>query len=193
LRQGCILSPVLFSIFIDGLAEEVKKVGGAKYADIIVSLLLFADDIVLIAESPQMMQKMLDVVYNYSKKYRFRFNQSKSNIMIFGRKCNEKFRLGENELEVVDSYKYLGLLLDKNFIWKQHLEKVLDKARKKMRSPCAMGLREEDISTRALLRGWDVLIRPLLEYGAEIWGEKNWKEGENLQIEMGRKVLGLVK
>jgi hypothetical protein len=61
LRQGCILSPVLFSIFIDGLAEEVKKVGGAKYADIIVSLLLFADDIVLIAESPQMMQKMLDV------------------------------------------------------------------------------------------------------------------------------------
>ena len=86
MRQGCILSPVLFSIFIDGLAEEVKKVGGARYADIIVSLLLFADDIVLIAESPQMMQKMLDVVYNYSKKYRFRFNQSKSNIMIFGRK-----------------------------------------------------------------------------------------------------------
>ena len=62
LRQGCILSPVLFSIFIDGLAEEVKKIGGAKYADIIISLLLFADDIVLIAESPQMMQKMLDVV-----------------------------------------------------------------------------------------------------------------------------------
>ena len=89
-----------------------------------------------------MMQKMLDVVYNYSKKYRFRFNQSKSNILIFGRKCNEKFRLGENELEVVDNYKYLGLLLDKNFIWKQHLDKVLDKARKKMRSLCAMGLRE---------------------------------------------------
>ena len=62
---------------------------------------------------------MLDVVYNYSKKYRFRFNQSKSNIMIFGRKYNQKFRLGENELEAVDSYKYLGLLLDKNFTWKQ--------------------------------------------------------------------------
>jgi hypothetical protein len=74
--------------------------------------------------------------------------------MIFDRKCNEKFRLGENELEVVDSYKYLGLLLDKNFIWKQHLEKVLDKARKKMRSLCAMGLQEEGISARALLRGW---------------------------------------
>ena len=39
MRQGCILSPVLFSFYIiDGLAEEVKKVGGARYADIIVSL-----------------------------------------------------------------------------------------------------------------------------------------------------------
>ena len=38
LRQGCILSPILFSIFIDGLAEEVKKVGGVEYGEIIVSL-----------------------------------------------------------------------------------------------------------------------------------------------------------
>ena len=40
-----------------------------------MSLLLFADDIVLVAESEKMLQKMLDVVYKYSKKYRFRFNQ----------------------------------------------------------------------------------------------------------------------
>ncbi len=59
------------------------------------------------------------------------FNQSKSNIMIFGRNCLQKFKLGEKELQVVDSYKYLGLLLDKNFTWKSHLEKVLEKARKR--------------------------------------------------------------
>src|SRR2546429_9592506 len=80
LRQGCILSSVLFSIFIDGLAEEVKKVGGAKYEELVVSLLLFADDIVLVAENAKMLQEMLDVVYQYS---RFKFNKDKSNIMIF--------------------------------------------------------------------------------------------------------------
>src|SRR2546421_9185149 len=53
LRQGCVLSPILFSVFIDGLAEEVKKVGGAKYGKILLSLLLFADDIVLVAESEE--------------------------------------------------------------------------------------------------------------------------------------------
>ena len=74
LRQGCILSPVLFSIFIDGLAEEVKKVGGAAYGELVVSLLLFADDIVLVAENAK------EVVDQYSRKYRFKFNKDKSNV-----------------------------------------------------------------------------------------------------------------
>ena len=68
LRQGCILSPVLFAVFIDRLAEEVKKVGGARYGEIMLSLLLFADDIVLVADSPKVLQKMLNVVYKYSKR-----------------------------------------------------------------------------------------------------------------------------
>ena len=45
----------------------MKRVGGAKYGELVVSLLLFADDIVLVAENPKMLQQMLDVVYNYSK------------------------------------------------------------------------------------------------------------------------------
>ena len=90
LRQGCILSPILFSVFIDGLAEEVKRVGGAKYGEIMLSLLLFADDIVLIAESEEMLQRMLDVVYQYSRKYRFLFNQGKSNVMIFGKRSGRE-------------------------------------------------------------------------------------------------------
>jgi hypothetical protein len=36
-----------------------------------------------------------------------------------------------------------------------------------------------------------VLVRPIMEYGAELWGEKKWKEGEDLQMEMGRRVLGV--
>ena len=61
-----------------------------------------------------------------------------------------------------------------------------------MRALCAMGGRE-GISAKAMVRGWDVLVRPLMEYGAEIWGEKKWKEGEDIQMEMGRKILGVSK
>ena len=53
-----------------------------------------------------------------------------------------------------------------------------------------MGLKK-GISAKAMLRGWEVLVRPILEYGAEIWGEKNWVKAELLQLEMGRMVLGV--
>ena len=117
---------------------------------------------------------MLDVEFKYGKKYRFRFNSSKSQVMIFGsRKGNKqqkelKFRLGENELEIVEYYKYLGLLLDKNFSWKAHLSKILEKARRRMQALCGLGLRE-GISAKVMLRGWEVLVRPILECGGEIW------------------------
>ena len=146
----------------------------------------------LVAENAKMLQKMLDVVYAYSREYRFTFNIDKSNVMIFGRKGKHKFCLGNREVEIVDNYKYLGLILDTKVTWKPHLERILSKARKRMKALCAMGLRE-GVSARALLRGWEVLVRPVLEYGAEIWGEKKWKQGEDLQIEMGKKVLGVSK
>ena len=100
------------------------------------------------------------------------------------------FYLGDDEMKIVESYKYLGLILDTNFSFKAHLEKVTDKARKRMNALCTMGLSKE-ISAKAILRGWGVLVRPIMEYGAEIWGEKKWKEGEGLQNEMGRRVLGV--
>ena len=143
-------------------------------------LLLFADDIVLIADNPRMLQSMLNVCNEYSKKYRFRFNEDKSNVMIFCRKCKQKFCLGESELKIVENYKYLGLVLDSRFSFKTHLEKVEEKARKRTKALCGLGL-SKGISAKALLRGWEVLIRPVLEYGAEIWGEKEWKGGEGLQ------------
>ena len=61
-----------------------------------------------------------------------------------------------------------------------------------MQALCGLGLKES-VSARAMLRGWEVLVRPMMEYGSEIWGEKKWKEGEDLQLEMGRRVLGVSK
>ena len=80
--------------------------------------------------------------------------------MVFGGKSKGvKFYLGENELQIVGNYKYLGLMVERNFGWKQHLGDIVGKARKRMRALCGMGL-GEGVSAKALLRGWQVLIRP---------------------------------
>ena len=62
LRQGCILSPILFDIYINGLAEEIQnaKLGIKiiKYKNGKLGILMFADDIALMAEIPTRLQKI---------------------------------------------------------------------------------------------------------------------------------------
>ena len=75
LRQGCVMSPTIFSIFINRLAEDLKQTGkGVKWNDRRFNLLLFADDIVLIAQDEGDMQRMLDMAYECSQSMRFQFN-----------------------------------------------------------------------------------------------------------------------
>ena len=80
--------------------------------------------------------------------------------MIFGRRGRQqKFYLGKNELKIVKQYKYLGLTLDNRFSFNAHIDKMYDKARKRMKAVTGLGL-EEGVSAKSMLRGWEVLVRP---------------------------------
>jgi hypothetical protein len=142
-----------------------------------LSLLLFADDIVLVTNSAEQLQDMLDTVHEYSLQYRFEFNAKKSNVMVFSQqqknKMAEQMRLGQCVLEQKTSYKYLGLEVDQSWKWQQTKTRMLEKARKRMASVCALGLRRQKLSVRAAVRSWEALVLPILEYGCEIWGEGN--------------------
>ena len=86
-RQGCVLSPLLYAIFINGLVREINALNlgidinekGQK-----LSTLLYADDIVLITDSRPKLQQMLDSVANYAKKWRFELNPKKSEVVVLG-------------------------------------------------------------------------------------------------------------
>ena len=64
-QQDDSLSPMLFNVFMNNLVSEVKSLNyGVKLGDTTISILLYADDIALISESEDSLQKMLDVVNN---------------------------------------------------------------------------------------------------------------------------------
>ena len=70
--QGCSLSPILFSVFINDLLKEVELTGLGILlnSDKTVGGMLFADDFVGISDSKESLQKLIDVVYSYCSKWR---------------------------------------------------------------------------------------------------------------------------
>jgi hypothetical protein len=54
-----------------------------------------------------------------------------------------------------------------------------------------MGIQSGVLSVDAAKKIWMTLVRPILEYGAEVWGEQKWEEAEKLQRDMGKRILGL--
>ena len=122
-----LIIPVLFLIFIDGLARAVKaKREGVKLGNLNINVLLFADDIVLIADNEHDLQVLLDVVVDYSRKWDFNWNVKKSNIVVFSTRRNPvktNLFLGVQRLDQVPWYKYLGLELDAKLKYKECVDK----------------------------------------------------------------------
>ena len=117
IRQGGIISPVLFNIYIDILLQrlEANKVGcfiGNHYC----GCLGYADDICLIAPSVGSLQKMLDICSNFGIDYGLQFNASKSVCMHISKINRTAFDvyLGGNKLSWVKSFKYLGINVNCN-------------------------------------------------------------------------------
>jgi hypothetical protein len=75
---------MLFNLYINSLGEEINNAGlGIKYDDEQVGILMYADDVVCLAESPEDLQSMLDILDDWCRKWRLELNGSKTNVMIF--------------------------------------------------------------------------------------------------------------
>ena len=198
-RQGCVLSPILFNMFINGLAEEVKSLGlGVKVDDGEgnLSILLYADDICLIAENPRHLQRMLDAISVYSSRWRFQINLGKTAGVVFGMswKKGQETRLWYKgrRVEMRDRYKYLGMIFHCNGTWKVEKKKMIRKARRRVAAACSMLTSVGVIAVKDGLATWKGLIRPTLEYGCEVWcdeRDKTWEEAERVQTDMLRRIL----
>ena len=115
-RQGDSLSPTLFSVFLNDLAQEIKDTdSGVMISGLVLSILLYADDIVLLAPTPEKLQNMLDVVSRWCEKWGMQINVNKTQIMHVRNhqrpRSTFQFNCGGAPLAYTDSYKYLGVIL----------------------------------------------------------------------------------
>ena len=192
--QGCSLSPILFSVFINDLLKEVEKAElgihlgeGGK-----IGGMLFADDFVGLSDSKEQLQKLIDVVYSYCSKWRLKANITKSAVMVFTKEAVEgTWKWGEHDLPTVAKYTFLGIDFASNGAWDGHIKKVLDCGRKKVNQlHSVISNRDINLSARRLLLL--SVVRPSLEYGSEVWeGNKSQAAAlESVLLGGGKRILG---
>ena len=207
LRQGCLLSPLLFDIFINELGKEVNKLKkGVQCGNVNLSILCFADDLAVIAQSKEDLEALLKVVYDFSYRWRFKFNFDKCAVIEFHLKapkdkkiilgnctsictCGHHFTFGPKLINEVLVYKYLGIDLDYRLLLKEFKQRILNKARMNLSRSWAMGMSTGYFSIKASLNLWESLVRSVVEYGCQIWGDEAWLEGEKLLHDAGRRIL----
>ena len=114
-KQGGFLSSHLYNKLIDRLIESIIELDiGAHIGIINVSVIVYADDIIIISPRSIHLQKILDTCSDYGKE--LKFNPHKSNIIEFGKQIiqNNIFKIGDNKIPIVDEIIYLGITLNKN-------------------------------------------------------------------------------
>ena len=113
-KQGCILSPLLFNIFLSDLPKSLNPDNQVIiHENVCINCLIWADDVLLLSESEGGLQSMLNHLSTYFKANGLEINKNKTKCMIFnktGRLLRRKFYFARDKLENVRSYKYHGLL-----------------------------------------------------------------------------------
>ena len=116
-KQGGILSPDFFALYMNDLIEILKKSGlGCYLIKVCIACIFFADDIVLLSPSRKGLQRMLDICASYCKEFCLDFNVKKSKVMIIDSSavnydCYAPLRLNDSPLEFTHEYKYLGITI----------------------------------------------------------------------------------
>ena len=116
-KQGGILSPDFFAIYIDDLIRILKKMGvGCHMIQFFIACLLFADDMTLLSPTRYALQQLLDACADYCMKFCLKFNTSKTKIMVFGKLSRSvqllaRLQINGESIEFVESWKYLGFHL----------------------------------------------------------------------------------
>ena len=116
-RQGGILSPLLFNVYMDDLSRQLSQCKtGCMVGNMHINHLIYADDLVTMSPSSAVLQQLLRFCSQYGVQYDIKFNPKKSVVMIARTKEDMKlkfpsFSLGDQVLGVEGKVKYLGHII----------------------------------------------------------------------------------
>jgi hypothetical protein len=188
--QGSVISPTLFTRFIDTLVADIEKTSAAPFmvGNVRSNCLLYADDIALLAHNVEELQLLLDACYAFSKRSGLLFSTAKC--VTLNVPEGSENHLNHVRLEKVDSFKYVGIWFNKKGIDpKTSISAAEKKVWFTLHNASMAGITSLDFDTK--IRFYYVFIRPILEFGLAIvpYKRREMKKLEKLQSTALRYLL----
>ena len=195
-KQGDNLSPTLFALFINDLAEELKTLNcGISINDLPLCCLLYADDLMLLSDTEDNMQRMLDHVSNWCNKWRLRVNYTKSAVIHFRNKGKRRseyaFHIGNKTIDYVRSYKYLGVVLYDNMDFNATVETLFNSGGRALGSMISKIHRFKDVGFETYTKLYYSCVVPVTDYCSGVWGFRDFNKGDMIQNRAIRYFLGV--
>jgi len=122
IRQGGVLSPYLFAVFIDSVVGKIKASGlGCYIKHVCFSVLLYADDIILVAPSVSALETLLSVCETELRWMDMVINTKKSSCLRVGPRhkinCNNITNINKVKLEWCNEIRYLGVYITSSSVY----------------------------------------------------------------------------
>ena len=195
-KQGDPSSGLMFLFFINDILTNINSNidGIFTLNEMKIFLLLFADDAVLFAQTPAALQSMLNDLEQYCNTWGLKINTNKTKVMIFerGRSTNHDFILCDKTLEIVQSFKYLGIHFFKNGSWYRTQKRLAQHSAFALHNLFIV-FNQLEISNSDKSRLFDSLVGSVLNYNAAVWGNHESKDIELIHCKFLRKVLHVKK
>lgn len=179
-RQGDVISPNLFTATLESMLRKINLGGGKKIDGETLKILLFADDIILISENPQILENMLRQIHTECQKIGLEIHPDKTQWMKNSFCEKHTIKLNYKTIEEVQSYKYLGQTIQMNNDISTEI-----KNRKRAAwigfNKIKEVLTDNNIAMEKRSDLFNTHILPALTYGSETWNTTKIEE-EGLRV-----------
>ena len=204
LRQGCVMSPWLFNMFMDGVMREVREKAGdigasmwdaRRKCEWKVEWMMFADDTVLVGDSEQKLQRLVKEFGSVCKRRKLSINVGKSKVMRIGKNREENemnIRLNNSRMEEVESYRYLGVDVSSDGRMSEEVGHRIGEARKASGALQKLW-KNRRMSREAKVGMYEGIVEPSLLYGCEAWvmNVRERRKVEAVEMSCLRNICGV--
>ena len=169
-KQGCLLSPIIFTLAIDWIMRQTTRVrNGLQWTpNTQLHDLDFADDIVLLTQAFAHLQEKTSSVQQEASKQGLKINIGKTKSLRVGHKHATSLKIGDDLVEDVSEFKYLGSLVTQSGGAKEDVEARIRKAQNAFTMLNSVW-KSNIIRRKTKLKIFNSNVKSVLLYGAETW------------------------